>query len=933
MQNNQPLQGKTETKGSGSYRVPLDVRHLFGQAKLAQSPRLHRLTLQEYANVRNLCLTVTLLQLLLAGIGSLQGWFPHGFLLPALFSALIVALVTLLTHRLLIPRSRLALWVAVLMIICGGQAVLWAEHLLLANGQNQWIAVSGSGLAIVLLLLPLTHSLIWLALGIVSVGLTVLLPVAASERIWLLMLMLMPVLVFGVFVRLVLAKKAAAERGRERTLRELALIRAETADQEERIQYEQEQRKRLERDFLALREVANGAGRAKTEFLATISHEIRTPLNGILPILEILQQSELNEEQQRYVSTAFSSSRHLLRIINDILDFARAESGKLAFESIEFDLPEMVEGVVELMRSSASNKGLKVMAHVAKDVPRVLRGDPVRVRQILTNLLSNAVKFADAGHIKIMVSLHRFSRKEVELMVVVSDTGPGMSRDTARKVFDSFTQGDASTTRKHGGTGLGLVICKRLVELMGGRIGVRSRLGKGSEFWFVLPMRRSTSEVPSERRNLEGVRVLWVIDDEQTAVQIRGHLKDWGVKAERAKLGEVIVRLHNSAMLGRTWAYELLLVDSWGVELELARVLGELRSDPLLRDLPVVASSRSEEIADRLHRDFGVYALSGGMRPETLRRSLYRLFDVGAESGGAAEQDRRAAFRDLNLEQELSLQEFDPDILVSSTKADTHGCVLLVEDNPVNLGVVRRVLDRLGVSTIVAQNGREALEQLGAQQAIDLVLMDCQMPLMDGYQATREWRLIEDRDARKRLPVVAMTANAMQGDREKCLDAGMDDYLPKPVSIADLQQMLDKWMPRRVDVAEEQGKASFAPELGSAETVVDEQVISELREVMGEEFQGLIATYLDNTPALIFQIREAMDAGDIESLILPAHSLKSSSANIGAMQMSELARKLEMAGRGEDLQAIEQGQPRLAPLFEETRDALQPYLQENQSSA
>ncbi len=932
MQNNQPLEGKTENKGSGSFRVPLDVRHLLGPAKLPQAPRLHRLTSEEYANVRNLCLAVSLLQLLLAAAGYLQGWFPRGFLLPALFSALMVGLVTFLTHRLLIPRSRLGLWVAVLMVICGGQAVLWAEHLLLAGGQHHWMAISGSALAIVLLLLPMTHSLIWLALGVVAVGLTALLPGASPERVWFLMLLLMPVLVIGTFVTYVLAKKALAEQDREATLREVALIRAESADQEERIQYEQEQRKRLERDFLALREVANGAGRAKTEFLATISHEIRTPLNGILPILEILQQSGLNEEQQRYVSTAFSSSRHLLRIINDILDFARAESGKLTFESIEFDLPEMVEGVVELMRSSASNKGLKVMAQVAGDVPRVLRGDPVRVRQILTNLLSNAVKFTDAGHIKIAVSLHRSSRKEVELMVIVSDTGLGMSRDTARKVFDSFTQGDASTTRKHGGTGLGLVICKRLVELMGGRIGVRSRLGEGSEFWFVLPMRRSTSEVPSERRNLEGVRVLWVIEDEQAAAQVNGYLEEWGVKAERAKLGEVIVRLHNSAMLGRTWAYELLLVDSWGVELELARVLSELRSDPLLRDLLVVASSRSEEIADRLHRDFGVYALSGGMRPETLRRSLYRLFDVGAESGGAAEQDRRAAFRDLNLEQELSLQEFDPDILGSSKKADTHGCVLLVEDNPVNLGVVRRVLDRWGVSTIVAQNGREALEQLGAQQAIDLVLMDCQMPVMDGYQATREWRLVEDRDGRKRLPVVAMTANAMQGDREKCLDAGMDDYLPKPVSIADLQQMLDKWMPGQVDATGEDGKAGFAPEMGSSEKVVDQQVIGELRDVMGEEFQGLIATYLDNTPALIFQIGEAMDAGDIESLILPAHSLKSSSANIGAMQMSELARRLEMAGRSENLSTIKEEQPRLASLFEETRDALQPYLQDPSSA-
>ena len=243
MQNNQPLQGKTEAKGTGSFRLPLDVRHLLGPAKLPQPPRLHRLTLQEYANVRSLCLTVTLLQLLLAGVGYLQGWFPHGFLLPAFFSALIVALVTFLTHRFLVPRSRVALWVAVLMIICGGQAVLWAEYLLLADGQNHWMVVSACGLAIVLLLLPLTHSLVWLVLGIVSVGLTGLLPGATDENIRMLMLVLMPVLVLGGFARYVLAQKAAVERGRESTLRELALIRAETADQEERVQYEQEQRK------------------------------------------------------------------------------------------------------------------------------------------------------------------------------------------------------------------------------------------------------------------------------------------------------------------------------------------------------------------------------------------------------------------------------------------------------------------------------------------------------------------------------------------------------------------------------------------------------------------------------------------------------------------------------------------------------------------
>jgi len=904
-------------------RLPLDVRHLFGRVPTSQA---HPLTPQEYANVRRLCLLAVCVQLLAAGVGVVQAWLPREFLLTALFSTLIVALVAYLTQRLLIPRSRLVLWIAVLMFVCGGQAVLWAEYLLLGAHANDWIAVTGAAVAIILLLLPLTHSLLWLVLGLAAVGATAWLPGVEPDRVQFLLLLLASGVLFGGFANRLLARKAVAEEDRERTLREVALIKAETADQEERIQYEQEQRKRLERDLSALRDVANGAGQAKTEFLATISHEIRTPLNGILPILEILQQSNLDQEQQRYVSTAFSSSRHLLRIINDILDFARAESGKLTFESIEFDLPEMVEAVVELMSSSAINKGLKVSVDVAEDVPKVLRGDPVRVRQVLTNLLSNAVKFTDAGQIKVEVSLRRSSRKEVELMVVVSDTGLGMSRDTARKVFDSFTQADASTTRKHGGTGLGLVICKRLVELMGGRIGVRSRLGEGSKFWFLLPMRRSMSEVPSARESLEGVRLLWVIEDEQAAAQVSEQLAEWGVKAEEAKLSEVIMRLHTSAMLGRSWAYELLLVDSWGVELELAKVLGELRKDSLLRELPVVASSRSEEIADRLHRDFGVYALTGGMRPEPLRRSLFRLFDVGGEGTAAAQEDQRAAFRDLNLEQELSLQEFDPAILASPQQSGTKGRVLLVEDNPINLGVVRRVLDRLGVGTIVAQNGREALEQLEGQ-GVDIVLMDCQMPVMDGYQATREWRRIEQRQDGKRLPIVAMTANAMQGDREKCLDAGMDDYLAKPVSIADLQQMLDKWMPDQVDLVEAPDAPAYSPDTGSTDALIDERVISELREVMDEEFQGLIATYLENAPTLIKQIRDAMETQDIDALVLPAHSLKSSSANIGAMQMSELARTLEMAGRGNDAETIQAQQPHLVPLFEQTGEALQEYLQ------
>jgi len=909
-------------------QVPLDVRHLLRRKTRpgAQAQGGHALlpAVSEFSAATGVALFTSAMLLALAVLLHLSGQLPESRLLLLAFAAGGQLLLWFAARRLVISRSLLWQWWLALTLLCATQLSPWWELLLASSELDpSWLAAC-AGVALSLLpLLLLLPVYILLTLGLLAT------PLIFGElpQNWLLPVsMVLQLLIMGAIVGVFARRKRTAELREQRALQALAGLKSELADQVERVNYEQDQRHSMQRDLVAVRELADSAGHAKTEFLATISHEIRTPLNGILPILEILQETRLDEEQQRYVRTAFSSSRHLLRIINDILDFAKAESGKLQLESIEVDLREQVNSVIELMGSSAENKGLQLQVEFDEQVPSSLRGDPIRLRQVLINLLSNAIKFTDNGEIRLSVERRRASRREVELMFSVSDTGIGMSRETSRKLFQSFTQADASTTRKHGGTGLGLAICKRLVELMGGRIGVRSRLGEGSTFWFVLPMRKSVLEVPTARKNLNGVRLLTCIPDADTAQGMSRQLREWGVVAESSPIGEVYSKLHASAMLGQSWLFELLLVDTWGVEQQIDNLLRQVRGDPLLRSLNVVLAGRSEALLERLNKEYAVFTLSGVLRSAPLRRVLYRLFDVETGAGYGDASHETNDYRDLNLEREFALHDTDlQPVIGSSSSSGARGRILLVEDNPVNLGVVRRVLERLGVQTLVAHNGREALEQLQAQP-LDLVFMDCQMPVMDGYEATRQWRKQETQQGRPALPVIAMTANAMQGDREKCLQAGMDDYLAKPVSIADLQAMLQQWMPSGFASTGSLPEKASRPE-PDAQVVLDDEVIAELREVMEEEFEQLIGTYLDNTPQLLEQLQRAAAARDLPGMVIPAHSIKSSSANLGAMQLSGLAREIEMAAREQRLDAALATYRRLDASYAATREALRAQLQ------
>ena len=877
------------------------VKHLGDEGRDRGSRRLAAVSgvLESAPEVFTLGFVTELPLGLLAGILFYFGHFPLVALGMSVVAAGMTGLACWFIRRAPSPGRRSWSWIGLLWGLCLLQAGAWLYDLAALEAvPGPAMAMGVTGVAVALL--PLVY---WPTALLLSLLL-------AAGLAWFL---LSPSLAWALAGRgaleLVFAAAFAALQRRRRRLaaldrekaRVIAELHAESMDARERLRYEQERHSACREELAAVRDLAEQADRAKTEFLATISHEIRTPLNGILPTLEMLQGTALNEEQRRYVRAASSSSRHLLRIIDDLLDFARAESGKLQLESIELDLRELVQSVLDLMQGSADRKGLSLELRWDERLPRIVRGDPIRLRQILANLLSNAIKFTEHGGVRILVEQLDPGRREVAIRFSVIDSGIGLSRDEARNLFSSFTQADASTTRKHGGTGLGLAICRRLVELMGGQIGVRSQLGQGSTFWFELPMRRSAEDVPAARRSLEGLRVLSAVTDRALAARLSQDLAQWGVKEERAAPVEIARRAHDAAALGSSWAFECLLLDSMGEDQRVIPVLRDIQADVLLRKLRVVVLTRSSELAARLHDEFSVYVLDGKYRGESLRRLLDRLFDVARADESNLVQERLSGHFDLNVDQESVLVADGPPPAAGTGSGPR---VLLVEDNPVNRGVVERVLAKLGAESVVAENGREALEILDSGENFDLVLMDCQMPVMDGYEATRLWREREGPLGRH-LPIVAMTANAMPGDREKCRQAGMDDYLPKPVSIGELRSLLERWSKGEAPetAAVMPGARDPVDPDGDDRRMLDRSILDELREVMGEEFDRLVRTFLDHSPDLMDQLQKAALARKAGEMAAPAHSLKSSAANMGAMKLSALARDLEVAARRGDLEA------------------------------
>ncbi|HSE12064.1 MAG TPA: ATP-binding protein, partial [Rudaea sp.] len=684
------------------------------------------------------------------------------------------------------------------------------------------------------------------------------------------------------------------------------------------LQGELEKMRSMQAELMQAKQTAEAAMMSKSEFLATMSHEIRTPLNGIIPLLDILMSSQLGADQKDYLQTAYKSACELLRIVDDILDYSKIEASKLVLESVVLNLRETLDSVKRLLDKNAEAKGLRFSINIDPGVRLSVRGDPVRLRQVLTNLVSNAIKFTPRGAVVVQVGKRGETRTHSEVMFVVKDTGIGIAPDAAAKLFQPFSQADASTTRIHGGTGLGLVICKRLVELMGGKIGVRSELGKGSVFWFSVPFLKAPGDVENVRRSLRGARALVLSGDGPLLKRLNSYFSAWGIEHVGSAIApDTLTRLRSAAAMGDSWAYDVLVVDINAVGGNPTVLLRNILRDAALERLRIVFVLADRAVPAEVAAEKRALAIARRFSERELQEALRRLLEVYDPAA-----ENIAVFAPPAAIEVPEVQILAPEGALQPLS----GHVLLVEDNDVNRQVAQRLLTLSGLSFSIAGNGKEAIDAL-QERAFDAVLMDCQMPVMDGYTATRVLRQRESETGRGRTPVIAMTANAMAGDREKCLGAGMDDYLSKPLNRALLEQTLRKWVragaqtrpvaadapaPAKPAPAAAPGQpAAAAPAVPAAPPTapppppsagaLDTGIIGDLLDVMGDEFPDLVRVYLEDTPKNVALLEVAARQRSIEGIIAPSHSLKSTSANLGALRLSELAKRLEHGARSGEL--------------------------------